>query len=52
VIAKIYKDAGILAGCDLGRVRPEWSDRLLVAVTEKRTREECDALIHAMGRAV
>jgi glycine dehydrogenase subunit 1 len=52
VIGKIHKDAGILAGCDLGRIKPEWSDRLLVAVTEKRTREEMDAFIAAMGRAV
>ncbi len=52
VVAKVYKEAGILAGCDLGRIRPEWSDRLLVAVTEKRTREECDALVASMGKAV
>jgi len=33
---------GILAGVDLGRYEPEWQDRLLVAVTEKRTRVELD----------
>jgi len=52
VIGKVYKDAGILAGCDLGRIRPEWSDRLLVAVTEKRTRQELDGLVTALGRAL
>jgi len=34
---------GILAGVALDRFRPEWSNRLLVAVTEKRTRAEMDA---------
>ena len=34
---------GILAGVALDRFDPEWKDRLLVAVTEKRTRAEMDA---------
>jgi len=34
---------GILAGVALDRFNPEWKDRLLVAVTEKRTRIEMDA---------
>jgi glycine dehydrogenase subunit 1 len=34
---------GILSGVDLGRFNPEWKNRLLVAVTEKRTRAEMDA---------
>jgi glycine dehydrogenase subunit 1 len=33
---------GILAGVALDRFRPEWKNRLLVAVTEKRTRAEMD----------
>lgn len=33
---------GILAGVPLGRWYPQWSDVVLVAVTEKRTREEID----------
>jgi glycine dehydrogenase subunit 1 len=33
---------GILAGVDLGRFKPEWKNRLLVAVTEKRTKTEMD----------
>ncbi|MEO0073802.1 MAG: aminomethyl-transferring glycine dehydrogenase subunit GcvPA [candidate division WOR-3 bacterium] len=34
---------GILAGVDLGKFRPEWRNRLLVAVTERRTRAEMDS---------
>ncbi|MEN0111587.1 MAG: aminomethyl-transferring glycine dehydrogenase subunit GcvPA [Planctomycetota bacterium] len=37
-------DAGYLAGVPLGRFYPELSDCLLVAVTEKRTRDELDRL--------
>jgi glycine dehydrogenase subunit 1 len=33
---------GILAGVALDRFSPEWENRLLVAVTEKRTRAEMD----------
>ncbi len=36
---------GILAGVDLGRFNPDWQDRLLVAVTEKRTRAEMDRYV-------
>lgn len=36
-------DHGLLAGVDLGRFRPEWRQRLLVAVTEQRTRAQIDA---------
>ncbi len=36
--------AGVFAGVPLGRWYPELSDALLVAVTEKRTREEIDRL--------
>ena len=47
----LWKD-GILAGYDLGRVDPAWKNRLLVAVTEKRTKVEmgryCDALARAL----
>lgn len=34
---------GILAGVALDRFNPEWKNRLLVAVTEKRTKAEMDA---------
>jgi glycine dehydrogenase subunit 1 len=33
---------GMLAGVALDRFNPEWKDRLLVAVTEKRTKAEMD----------
>jgi len=39
---------GILAGVDLGRFNPDWQDRLLVAVTEKRTRAEMDRYIECL----
>jgi len=34
---------GLLAGIALDRFNPEWKNRLLVAVTEKRTKAEMDA---------
>ena len=36
---------GILAGVDLGKFDKAWQNRLLVAVTEKRTRAELDAYL-------
>jgi glycine dehydrogenase subunit 1 len=39
---------GILAGIDLGTVAPAYADRLLVAVTEQRTRAELDRLVSAL----
>ena len=42
-------EAGFLAGSVLDR---EYGDGLLVAVTEKRTREEIDAYVDAFGKAV
>ncbi len=44
-------DAGILAGVPLGRWYPELADCLLIAVTEKRTRREIDALADCFTRA-
>jgi len=38
-------EAGILAGVDLARFNPDWRNRLLVAVTERRTRREMDAYV-------
>jgi glycine dehydrogenase subunit 1 len=43
-------EAGYLAGVPLGRWYPELSDCFLVAVTEKRTREEIDALVECLAR--
>jgi glycine dehydrogenase subunit 1 len=42
---------GILAGVPLGRWYPGLSDCLLVAVTEKRTKEEIDRLAAVLGTA-
>ncbi len=39
----------ILAGVPLGRWFPHWNDCLLIAVTEKRTRSEIDALAAILG---
>jgi glycine dehydrogenase subunit 1 len=38
-------ERGLLCGVDLGRFDPAWSDRLLVAVTEQRTRAEIDSYL-------
>ncbi len=42
---------GILAGVPLAPWYPELGDCFLVAVTEKRTREEIDQLVSALGEA-
>jgi glycine dehydrogenase subunit 1 len=42
-------DAGYLAGYDIGEHYPELSDCLLVAITEKRTRAEIDALVDLLA---
>jgi glycine dehydrogenase subunit 1 len=41
----------VLAGVDLGRFRPEWADRLLVAVTEKRSAADIEALVSVLAAA-
>jgi glycine dehydrogenase subunit 1 len=41
---------GIFAGVDLGRFDPKWEKYLLIAVTEKRTREEMDKFVELMKR--
>jgi glycine dehydrogenase subunit 1 len=43
---------GIAAGYPLGREYPEHEDGLLVAVTERRTREDIDRLAESLGAAV
>ena len=42
----------IAAGYPLGREYPEHGDGLLVAITERRSREQIDALADALGAAV
>ncbi|MGH7310531.1 MAG: aminomethyl-transferring glycine dehydrogenase subunit GcvPA [Candidatus Rokuibacteriota bacterium] len=51
VVARLAKDR-ILAGLPLKAFDRKLADCLLVAVTEKRTREEIDALAGALTRAV
>ncbi|MBM3316048.1 glycine dehydrogenase, partial [candidate division WOR-3 bacterium] len=41
---------GILAGIDLSRFNPAWQHRLLVAVTERRTRAELDSYVDFLRR--
>jgi glycine dehydrogenase subunit 1 len=41
--------AGFLAGVQLGQWYPELHDCLLVAVTEKRTKEEIEGLVNTLG---
>ena len=43
---------GIAAGYPLGREYPEYEDGLLVAITERRSREDIDRLADALGRAI
>ena len=45
------RSQGILAGVPLGQWFPELSDCLLIAVTEKRTRADIDALVKALAGA-
>ena len=44
LIRKLSRE-GILAGIDLGRLQGSWRSGLLVAVTEKRTRQDMDAYV-------
>jgi glycine dehydrogenase subunit 1 len=44
-------DAGFFAGVPLGRWYPELSDCFLVAVTEKRTKQEIDRLVDCLAHA-
>jgi len=43
---------GIDPGLDLGRFDPSLSHSLLIAVTERRTRDEIDRMVEAVGREV
>jgi glycine dehydrogenase subunit 1 len=45
-------ERGIAAGYPLGREYPEYGDGLLVAITERRTRAQIDALADALGAAI
>ena len=45
-------EQGIAAGYPLAREYPEYEDGLLVAITERRTKQQIDALADALGAAV
>jgi glycine cleavage system P protein (glycine dehydrogenase) subunit 1 len=45
-------ERGIAAGYPLGRDYPEHEDGLLVAITERRSREQIDALAEALAAAI
>ena len=45
-------ELGIAAGFPLGAEYPEYEDGLLVAITERRTREQIDALAEALAGAI
>jgi len=45
------RSRGVLAGVPLGQWYPDLSDCLLVAVTERRTREQIDNLVRALAEA-
>ncbi len=45
-------ERGIAAGYPLGREYPEYEDGLLVAITERRSREQIDRLAEALGDAI
>jgi len=49
VVANRLAELGILAGYPLGRSNPELKDCLLVAVTEKRTKEDIDRFAAALA---
>jgi glycine dehydrogenase subunit 1 len=51
-VARVRESAPILAGIPLGRHLPGRENELLIAVTEKRSREEIDALAAALRRAL
>ena len=52
VVERMLREEGILAGLDLGRIDPAARHRLLVAVTEKRTRAELDRYAEALRRSL
>jgi glycine dehydrogenase subunit 1 len=45
-------EEGIAAGYALGREYPEHEDGLLVAITERRSREDIDRLADALAHAI
>jgi len=50
-VVRTGRARGILPGVDLGRIRPAWRRRLLVAVTEQRSAAEIDRWAEALKAA-
>src|SRR5215212_2619413 len=50
-VVQAARDAGINPGYRLGQDYPEYEDGLLVAITERRTRQEIDALANVLSGA-
>ena len=50
-LLKTALDAGYLAGLPLGRWYPELADCVLIAVTERRTKQELDGLAQTLATA-
>jgi glycine dehydrogenase subunit 1 len=48
-VLEAARHQGILAGVPLGRWYPDLADCLLVAVTERRTKEEIDRLVQFLA---
>ena len=42
------REAGIIGGLDLGKFYPEFADHMLLCVTEKRCKQEMDALVEGL----
>jgi glycine dehydrogenase subunit 1 len=42
-------ERGLLGGADLGRFEPQWANLWQLAVTERRTKEECDRLVEEVS---
>jgi glycine dehydrogenase subunit 1 len=51
VLDRVAED-GMAAGYPLARDYPEFEDGLLIAITERRSKEEIDRLAESLGRAV
>ncbi|HEX7443660.1 MAG TPA: hypothetical protein VF320_07230, partial [Acidimicrobiales bacterium] len=52
VVVERMADAGFLAGIPLGGEFDDGEHGLLISVTERRTRDEIDAYVTALGKAV
>lgn len=47
-VLETLRGAGILGGLDLSQCGPDYTDQILIAVTEQRTKEEMDAYVQVV----